>query len=115
MKWGQVRLTMGVWSFFMLAMVGGLGCQRSGPAAAQVIPTVTTKGGVEMVLIPAGSFEMGNRRGKEDETAVHSVRVDAFLMDRYEVTQAEYERLGQKEGFPNPSHFKGPTLPVEQV
>jgi formylglycine-generating enzyme required for sulfatase activity len=64
-----------------------------------------------MVLVPAGSFEMGSRRGKEDETFVHRVTVDSFLLDKYEVTQAEYE----KHDLPNPSHFKGPTLPVEQI
>jgi formylglycine-generating enzyme required for sulfatase activity len=64
-----------------------------------------------MVSIPAGTFTMGNRRGKEDETFVHTVSIDAFLMDRYEVTQAEFERLQ----LPDPSQFKGPTLPVDQV
>jgi formylglycine-generating enzyme required for sulfatase activity len=74
-------------------------------------PTITSKGGIEMVLIPAGTFQMGNPRGKEDEKSMHTVRVDAFLMDKYEVTQAEYERYHLS----NLSHFKGPTLPVEQV
>jgi formylglycine-generating enzyme len=36
-------------------------------------------------------------------------------MDRHEVTQAEYEELGKIEAFPNPSHFQGADLPVEQV
>jgi formylglycine-generating enzyme required for sulfatase activity len=64
-----------------------------------------------MVLIPAGTFEMGSKHGKEDTAPIHKVSIDAFLMDRYEVTQAEYE----KQGVPNPSHFKGPDLPVEQI
>ena len=38
---------------------------------------------------------------------VHKVWIDAFLMDRHEVTQAEYEKLGKIEAFPNPSHFQG--------
>jgi formylglycine-generating enzyme required for sulfatase activity len=74
-------------------------------------PTITTKSGIEMVRIPAGPFQMGSRRGKEDESHVHTVTIGAFLMDKYEVTQAEYERLGLS----NHSHFKGPTLPMEQV
>jgi formylglycine-generating enzyme required for sulfatase activity len=36
-------------------------------------------------------------------------------MDRHEVTQAEYKKLGEIEAFPNPSHFQGDDLPVEQV
>jgi formylglycine-generating enzyme required for sulfatase activity len=97
---------------FALLVLAGLSCQKAGsPNAAEPLPIITTKGGIEMILIPAGSFQMGSRHGKEGETAVHTVTVNAFLMDRYEVTQVEYERMQ----FPNPSHFKGPTLPVEQV
>jgi formylglycine-generating enzyme required for sulfatase activity len=100
-----------------LALLASAGCERGRPIAEAVPtpPVVTTKSGIEMVLIPAGSFEMGSRHGREDEGPVHRVSIDAFLMDRHEVTQAVYEKLGQIEAFPNPSHFKGPDLPVEQV
>src|SRR5262245_31809515 len=98
--------------FLALALAVG-GCQKAnGPdAGAPTPPAITTKGGIEMVHVPAGWFEMGHRRGKEDEQPAHRVWVDSFLMDRYEVTQAEWE----KRKLPNPSHFKGPTLPVEQI
>jgi formylglycine-generating enzyme required for sulfatase activity len=89
----------------LLAIHLALHAAPAGPTA------MMTKGGAEMVLIPAGSFEMGSDRGQADEAPVHRVCVDAFLMDRCEVTQAQYAEhvLG------NPSHFKGPTLPIEQV
>jgi formylglycine-generating enzyme required for sulfatase activity len=95
----------------------------SGCASGSNLPTtggetpkiITTKSGVEMVLLPAGSFEMGSRAGREDERPMHKVTIDSFLMDRHEVVQAEYEKLGQMEAFANPSHFKGTDLPVEQV
>jgi formylglycine-generating enzyme required for sulfatase activity len=101
----------------LLAFLAGLGCGGGGsvPAPVPAASPVTTKSGIEMMLIPAGSFEMGSRRGREDEAPSHKVWIDSFLMDRHEVTQAEYEKLGQREAFPNPSHFKGPDLPVEQV
>jgi len=75
------------------------------------IETVVTKSGIEMVLIPAGRFEMGSERGQPDETPVHTVRIDAFLIDRTEITQAQYAKfvLG------NPSHFKGPNRPMEMI
>jgi len=96
----------------LLPALACLSCEKSGQqSAADAPPTITTKGGVEMVLIPAGSFEMGSQSGKEDATFVHKVTLDSFLMDKYEVTQAEFDRLH----LPNPSHFKGPTLPAEQV
>jgi len=72
---------------------------------------VTTKSGIEMVLVPGGTFRMGSEGGAPEETPVHEVAVDAFLIDRYEVTQEEYEKLV----IGNPSKFKGPKNPVERV
>jgi formylglycine-generating enzyme required for sulfatase activity len=74
-------------------------------------PTVTTRGGIAMVLVPAGSFTMGSVAGNPDEAPPHRVSVDAFLLDRHEVTQAVYEELS---GI-NPAHFKGAARPVEQI
>ena len=71
-----------------------------------------------MVLIPAGYFEMGSRHGRFDEKPEHKVWIDSFWMDRYEMTQAEFERIGKNEALPNPSHFRDPDLPdlpVEQI
>ena len=64
-----------------------------------------------MALIPADAFELGSSRGREDEQPVHKVRLGAFLMDRYEVTQEQFAQLK----FADPSHFKGPKNPVEQI
>ena len=44
-----------------------------------------------MVRIPAGEFEMGNHTGKNNERPVHTVYLDAFYMDVYEVTNAQYK------------------------
>lgn len=75
-------------------------------------PTIVkTKHGIEMVLIPAGWFEMGSHKGEADESPVHKVWIDAFLMDRYEITQEQYSKLILGD----PSHFKGPNNPVEQI
>jgi len=99
-----------------VAALATLSCQRAGaPPKVSEPGTITTASGVEQVLIPAGSFEMGSRRGRAEEMPAHRVLIDSFLMDRHEVTQAEYEKLGKIEAFPNPSHFKGADLPVEQV
>jgi formylglycine-generating enzyme required for sulfatase activity len=91
------------------------GCQRAGsPKAVSPVTTVAV-GGTVMVRVPAGFFAMGSRHGRDEEKPAHKVWVDAFLMDLHEVTQAEYEELGTIEAFPNPSHFRGADLPVEQV
>ena len=48
-----------------------------------------------MVLIPAGEFQMGSNDSDadDDEKPVHTVYVDAFYMDRYEVTNAQYKKF----------------------
>jgi formylglycine-generating enzyme required for sulfatase activity len=75
------------------------------------MPVVKGKSGVEMVLIHAGDFQMGSNHGQPDEQPAHRVHVDAFLMDRYPVTQAQYAALERPDG----SHFKGTDRPVETV
>jgi len=51
----------------------------------------TDEYGVKMKLIPAGEFQMGSESGDSDESPVHTVYLDAFYMDTYEVTNALYE------------------------
>jgi formylglycine-generating enzyme required for sulfatase activity len=69
---------------------------------------ITDAKGARMVLIPAGEFTMGSRDAKaafaecqaldpscdqswfEDELTPHSVTLDAFYMDVYEVTNGQY-------------------------
>jgi formylglycine-generating enzyme required for sulfatase activity len=46
-----------------------------------------------------------------DEGPQHQVTVSGFYLGKYEVTQTEYEAVMGT----NPSNFKGPNLPVEQV
>src|SRR5262249_18837276 len=52
--------------------------------------------GPEMVVIPAGSFQMGDLRGEgdENEVPVHTVRFQKpFAIGRYEVTFEEYDQF----------------------
>ena len=46
-----------------------------------------------MRLIPAGEFQMGSDIGERDERPVHTVFLDAFYIDLYEVTVGEYKRF----------------------
>jgi len=47
----------------------------------------------DMVLIPAGEFLMGSEgpESRPDEKPVHRVSLDAFYIDRYEVTGKDFE------------------------
>ena len=109
MKTRRSSQIAGLAGLLLAAAAGGFSCQKvDAPAPLKI---VTSASGAEMVLIPAGWFEMGSARGKADEAPAHKVWVDAFLMDRTEVTQEQYGKL-----FPaNPSHFKGPRRPLEQI
>jgi len=67
--------------------------------------------GILLVLLPGGDFLMGTPEGEEDrwhdEGPLHAARLSAFLVGKYEVTQAEWEGvLGT-----NPSFFQGEALP----
>ena len=44
----------------------------------------------EMALISAGSFQMGSDNGRPNETPVYQVSLEAFHIDKYETTNADY-------------------------
>ncbi len=46
-----------------------------------------------MILIPEGKFTMGDNEGSRNERPEHEVWLDAYYIDRYEVTMAEYQVL----------------------
>ena len=52
---------------------------------------MTDAKGVSMRLVPAGEFTMGSENGSDDEKPIHQVYLDAYYMDKYEVTNALYE------------------------
>ena len=72
--------------FLLFASVFG---QTTG--ASQSI-TVTSPAGTthEMVEVSAGPFTMGSESGYSDERPVHTVTLDAYHIDKYEVTNAQY-------------------------
>jgi formylglycine-generating enzyme required for sulfatase activity len=97
-------------SICLLAAAVLPGCRRD-EKAAPTPQVVTTKSGIEMVVIPGGSFEMGGKGAGPDEMPVHKVSISPFLMDRCEVVQEEFK----KYQFPDPSHFKGTKQPLDQI
>jgi len=73
-----------------------------------------------MVFIPAGSFQMG-ADVEEDHQPVHEVKLDAFLMDTHEVTNAEYLRFCEESDHDLPEFWgmeefhAGPDFPDHPV
>jgi formylglycine-generating enzyme required for sulfatase activity len=49
--------------------------------------------GPEMVQIPGGTFQMGDKQGFSEEKQVHTVTVKSFAMGKYEVTFEEYDKF----------------------
>jgi len=102
------RLTVCVLCLMILLLT--VGCRRT-KQVYSAPHVVVTESGIEMIAIPAGWFEMGSNAGAKDELPVHKVWVSPFLMDRYEVTQEQFKKFQ----LPDPSHFKGPNHPLEQI
>ena len=60
--------------------------------------------GKEMVLISGAAFTMGRDRGRENEQPAHTVTVASFYIDRYPVTQGDYQRFVQEVDYPVPCY-----------
>jgi len=97
---------------------------HAGPASPPEKPSDSS-----MVLIPAGKFIAGfstdlayrlclkDHEGQcrkswfEDEEPIRSIQMDAFYMDKFEITQKEFQQVMKM----NPSEIKGPRFPVHSV
>ncbi|MHC4242999.1 MAG: SUMF1/EgtB/PvdO family nonheme iron enzyme [Planctomycetota bacterium] len=85
-------------------------CRRVEDAAG-TLEVIKTKTGIEMVKIPEGWFDMGSKGGSPDESPLHKVWINSFWMDRYEVVQEQFKKFQISD----PSHFKDPNNPLEQI
>ena len=72
----------------------------------------------EMVVIPAGSFQMGSvsnwfssAKPPDNEQPARNVSIKSFALGKFEVTQKQWRELMGT----SPSKFQGDDLPVEQV
>ena len=61
------------------------------PTPSGPLSVITDDKGVEMILVPAGNFPMGTNKGDQDERPIHSVYLDDYYIDTFEVTNAHYE------------------------
>ena len=85
------------------------------------------KDGANMMLIPAGSFQMGSNKEDFDENfakelletdeiatdsfkPVHTVALNAFYMDAYEVTVGQYKKFLAETGYSEPELWHFPEL-----
>ncbi len=134
------KLTL--FGFIMLACVVAAiaEIQNDTTKSAHNLPKVKVgKDGAQMVLIPAGEFQMGTKASEldtvvaelaqydigrksqrawfGDEVPPHQVYLDAYYIDKYEVTNAQYRKFIEATGHREPSEwqdarFNRPDQPV---
>jgi len=78
--------------------------------------TLTNSLGLELILLPAGTFTMGGdwdiEQADENELPKHTVMFEApFYMGKSTVTQSQWQTVMET----NPSEFKGADHPVETI
>jgi formylglycine-generating enzyme required for sulfatase activity len=78
-----------LWFPVIMILILLAGCAEDSTSASEVSIQP------EMVLIPAGSFEMGCclEDANLNEQPVHPVSVSSFLISKYEVTQQEFKQI----------------------
>lgn len=83
----------------------------------------------DMALVPAGTFTMGtDDEGEKDEQPAHQVTLEAFLLDKTEVTNGKYKAcveagackpwrdgVAQAMKYGSEKEFRGPNQPVVGV
>jgi formylglycine-generating enzyme required for sulfatase activity len=92
-------------------MAAGCGVRPAAEEQAPPAPPAVPTAGGEMVSIPGGWFEMGSAEEDEPDQKPHRVYVSPFQIDKYPVTQEEYQSLAGA----NPSIWKGARNPVDHV
>jgi formylglycine-generating enzyme required for sulfatase activity len=90
------------------------------PASPPPTPPPRSDDGTEMVSVPAGEFWMGSDDGEPDEKPRRRVYLDAFHIDKYEVSNALYRRFIEATGrgvpiYGNDSKLNEPNQPVVGV
>lgn len=88
MRWSGVSLVTGL----LCLGLAGPALLKGGQALASAEAGLGLDG-APMVLVPAGPFTMGSDEGLPNERPVHTVALDAYYIDQYEVTLSRYRRF----------------------
>ena len=122
---GMGRRLINAVALFLLVAAAGVGVwlfSRSGAddvAGSGESPVAVPLG---MISIPGGEFLMGRDNGNQYEAPAHKVEVGPFFIDRYEVTNEDYDRFIRQTRRNPPAHWRDgeyengeATLPVVNV
>jgi len=108
----QRSVAMLLLALFLSAQSDTRAAEQEGALGLEKTISLDLGNGVKMefVLIPAGSFMMGNADGSLDQRPVHKVNITRpFYLGKYEVTVAQWEAvMGARGG----GRFGGPPNPA---
>ena len=107
------------YSLFLIVLnIGLISCSNDGssghPIQSDIQDSYSVVDVEEMVLIPAGEVSIGTDKktdlifGNEADSQV--VFVDAFYIDKYEVTNGQYAKFLSETGHRKPKFWDNPTL-----
>jgi sulfatase modifying factor 1 len=91
----EVYMQTVIIAIIFFAAMGGRGGLAAEPQAGQNgqhagVETIKGQDGAPMILIPAGPFIMGSNDGLPSERPEHSVTLDSYYIDQYEVSMRLY-------------------------
>lgn len=106
----------GLGTYYLLGRRSASSSPGRESASAQPTTATTNKPiKADLVEIPGGTFLMGRNDGPPQERPQHQATVQSFLIDRTEVTNAEYAEFVREANYPAPSHWlKGNPLPGQE-
>jgi formylglycine-generating enzyme required for sulfatase activity len=87
---------------------------RTRHSAEQFIEDLGNGIRLDMMVIPAGMYQMGSpaHQGNIDEQPQHFVTIKSFMMGKFLITQGQWKAIKNK--LP-PCRFRGDNLPVERI
>jgi sulfatase modifying factor 1 len=84
---------VGALTFWGVSALNAADTAVSKDGASATVQTVKGKDGAPMVLIPAGPFLMGSNDGLPNERPEHTVTLDAYYIDQFEITAGRYQKF----------------------
>ncbi len=105
---GQAWLSV-LWLLMAVTLVA---CVAGPPQTP--LPEITGKDGAPMMLVPMGEFTMGSNTSFAHEQPLHRVTLDAFYMDKYEVTVGQYAKFLEATSLAAPPDWNVMNQPPHQ-
>jgi len=91
-------------AYFIIMILLNYGCNNSAQESKEN-NSLQFSSRAEMILIPEGPFQMGTdnkTEEKTDEMPLHSVYLNAYYIDKFEVTNRQYQKFISETGHPAP-------------